>query len=303
MHPFKTILYSILLLSSPAFSQEAPPPQSTDEVITEPLPSSPTQTPDPMSSPAEPSPAFSDSPSFSESVPPAQTQDFTSSPKTEWQTNDWRFGAMASTSFPTFTGLGFTLQNPYVELSISWGNMPKYYSSFLAETVADLSNNEALEPVIEDALSSNKAIRGGINYRFQKGPGWQVGISAVKIDSSGRTGINDALNAALRQDFSPIVDILEQLGLSIEIAHETTLFAAEFYGGYSWLINENVYIDLSFGLLRVLKTQFEISTGLGDLEETAPIKQIIDGAEKDLERTVTDDGYAPVLSLRLAYLF
>lgn len=258
----------------------------------------------------DPNPSFSDSPSFEKSssepnqaeqpqvpLPPAITA------ADEWQTNDWRFGALAATSLPTFTGLGFTLQNPHVEISIGWGVMPKYYSNFLAKTVADLSDNPGLEPVIKDVLMDNRVIRGGINYRFQKGPGWQVGISAVKIDSSGSTPIDDALNAALKQDFSPIVDILEQLGVNIQIAHETTLFGAEFYGGYSWLINDNFYIDFSLGLLRVLKTEFEISTGLGDLEETAPIKQIIDGAEKDLERTVTDNGYAPVLALRFAYLF
>lgn len=314
MHTLLKTFLIFLFLSSTALAQEgtvAEPTESRDEAPTlPPPPEVPMEAPLTPSSPAEPNPSFTDSPSFQDSVTepsvPNQPQLPTSSPgpvAKEWQTNDWRFGAMASSSFPTFTGLGFTLQNPYVELSIGWGNMPKYYSSFLAKTVADLSNNEGLEPVIKDALSSNRAIRGGINYRFQKGPGWQVGISAVKIDSSGRTPIDDALNAALKQDFSPIVDILEQLGLSIQIAHETTLFAAEFYGGYSWLISDNFYIDLSFGLLRVLKTQFEINAGLGDLEETAPIKQIIDGAEKDLERSVTDDGYAPVLALRLAYLF
>lgn len=296
-------------ISLPSLAQEVTPDSA--ETMTEAMPeatpeAAPTPTPAtepvPMS-PNEPSPAFSDSPTFLDEPISNQPEQVSSQTEAEWQASDWRVGPIASTSFPTFTGLGLTLQNPYVELSLSWGIMPQYYSSFLAKTVADLSNNEALEPVIKDALSSTKAIRGGINYRFQKGPGWQIGISAVKIDSSGRTPIDDALNAALKQDFSPIVDILEQLGLDIQIAHETTLFAAEFYGGYSWLIRENFYVDLSFGLLRVLKTEFEISPGLGDLEETAPIKQIIDGAEKDLERSVTDDGYAPVLALRLAYLF
>lgn len=314
MHTLLSTLLIFLSLSLTAFAQEEAIEQPSDSHMeTQEIPppgSLPPSSPEPEPAPAESNPAFSDSPSFGESTtepPQAQQPQLLApppaTPTKEWQTNDWRFGAVASSSFPTFTGLGFTLQNPYVELSIGWGNMPKYYSSFLAKTVADLSNNEGLEPVIKDALSSNRAIRGGINFRFQKGPGWQVGISAVKIDSSGRTPIDDALSAALKQDFSPIVDILEQLGLSIQIAHETTLYAAEFYGGYSWLIGENFYIDLSFGLLRVLKTQFEISAGLGDLEETAPIKQIIDGAEKDLERSVTDDGYAPVLALRLAYLF
>ncbi|GEM_PF-3006376 len=292
--------------SSPTSSSEVPgpPPETDDSAVTTPA------TPLP---PAEPNPSFSDSPSFEgssteskeEPSEPVQTQlqPPPSVAPREWQTNDWRFGVMAATSLPTFSGLGFTLQNPHVEISVGWGVMPKYYSNFLAKTVADLSDNPGLEPVIKDVLMDNRVIRGGINYRFQKGPGWQAGISAVKIDSSGRTPIDDALNAALKQDFSPIVDILEQLGVNIQIEHETTLFGAEFYGGYSWLINDNFYIDFSLGLLRVLKTEFEISTGLGDLEETAPIKQIIDGAEKDLERTVTENGYAPVLALRFAYLF
>lgn len=238
----------------------------------------------------------------------AQTPEWSQGPATTLpppvrQPSSWRMGLLGSTDVASFLGGGVTLQNPSFSVSVQSGTIPSQYQEIMADYYAESSGESANRQLALDSMQSNDVQRVDFTYKFQGASGWFMGLSMARISSRGRTGLNSALAAVTKEDLSLLMDTLEFMGLDLKVDIKTEKIAAELYGGYNWFLNENAYIGLAVGASKFVNVDLQVSAGLGALEETPPIKQIIDGLEKDFQNSIANDSFAPMMSLTIGFLF
>lgn len=269
-------------------SETSPPPAETQPTTYETSPS-PSPSPSPSAAPMDTS--YPETPT---GTPPGTP---TRGPE------DWRFGAVVNTSAPTFTGAGLMLHGERASFSLQIGYMPPYYRTLIGRAVAYFGNNSYMQGIIENIFEKNQMLRGDFNYRVGEDTGWHIGASFMSLTASGRVDVDQALSAVTGQDYSDLRTALDFLGLEAKIDVDSDFLFTEFYTGYSWVVQDRLYMDFSVGIMKILSTKVDIDTGLDDLENTPPIKQAIDGTEKSLADDITRNGLSPIISIKAAYLF
>ncbi|XGC81315.1 hypothetical protein ACES2L_02310 [Bdellovibrio bacteriovorus] len=292
----KRVVVLLLFFSNVVLAQTE---TGTGATTTESSTSSETLTPPTESSPMTTDTSTSPDPSPTDTSLPATTPAGTPTVGPA----DWRFGVLVNTSAPTFTGAGLMLQGERATFSLQAGYMPPYYRTLIGRAVAYFGNNEHMQGIVEDIFEKNQMLRGDFNYRVGENTGWHIGASFMSLTASGRVDVDEALSAATGEDYSDLRTVLDALGLEAKIDVDSDFLFTEFYAGYSWVVHDRLYMDFSFGIMKILSTKVDIDTGLDDLEETPPIKQAIDGTEKDLADDITRNGLSPIIAIKAAYLF
>ncbi|WP_291516689.1 hypothetical protein [Bdellovibrio sp. ArHS] len=217
------------------------------------------------------------------------------------QDSDVHLSPEIITVFPTFVGGGLNLKvYEYLEFSVSYGIVPVLYYNTIADVV---STDDAQRRVINAAFKNNRVLRAALQYNVQGDVGWHVGMTAAQLNAEGSASIDEVLFAATGDDYTLLKDLLVSLGRDPAVNMKSELMILGAHFGYTWLMQDHLYLKASLGAAKVMGTKISISTGVPEFDSLYPGHAVISAAEGDLEDTVNESGLSPTLGLTLTYQF
>lgn len=215
-----------------------------------------------------------------------------------------KWNAGVSTTFPLWIGAQAEAQIwDRLSIQVGYGTVPQLYSSAIGGVAANLGGNTAYEPLIESAFDSNTNILLGAAYRFSGQVGWFTGMRFFITHAEGKAGISDVLQVATGRTYPVLIAALAAQGKSQVVNMNSDLFFGEIHGGYSWLIQENLGLDVGLGVIKALSQGIALSTELPNFDASAAGNTTLRQAEDDVEGIIAKYGISPTITVGLKYWF
>jgi hypothetical protein len=214
------------------------------------------------------------------------------------------FYAEAVADVPLFAaaGAGFSF-NDHFQTDLVYGIMPQPFSQLIGQVAASAGGNDNYGNLVEDALENNSLFRLSGTYNTDnRNTGWHFTVGGIILNSSGEADASE-ISRAFGNDYSTLISLLIAAGQSTKVHMDSTLQIFQAQVSYSWLVRENIILDLNGGFLKVINSDVSLHTGLPGYESTPQGRALISSSENSIESMIEEYGLSPTGGVQLKYLF
>lgn len=219
--------------------------------------------------------------------------------------SDFSFAPYVETTFPVSASVGGSLIfKDKFSLGAGVGVMPSAYATAIGAVAAHYGSNSGYKDLVESAFQNNSLLRVHGSYFFNTiKSGWSIGMAYDHLNTSGKADIDTVLEATTGNDFTNLKNLLTAAGRSTNVDLSGKIHMLELWLARTSELSKDLSLAFSVGVVKIIATDTEISTGLKNFESSAVGSALLSDTEEELNQILIDYGLSPTIGLSVNYFF